>query len=145
MAYKAIDAKVKVDAVKQYWATGNISQISKKTGSSRATIYSWIAFAENALVEAFGQIHPGPRRKSLQHENEILKTQLKKLYDKYHKESRPRPLTAPEDAPPQICTDCGSAQIRKNGTVPFKRRGTCQRYTCRHCSLSIYVVLKKTT
>jgi predicted RNA-binding Zn-ribbon protein involved in translation (DUF1610 family) len=145
MAYKAIDAQVKVEAIKQYWATGNVSQVARTTGSSRATIYSWIALAENALMEAFQQTRPGVRGKSLQEENRALRTELKELYHKYHKLSSSRPSRIDDGRAPRLCPTCGSAQIRKNGTVPFKRRGICQRYTCRQCSGSVYVVVKKTT
>jgi inosine/xanthosine triphosphate pyrophosphatase family protein len=148
MAYKVIDAQKKLEAVKKYWADGNIAQISRETGASRATIYSWIDLADDAMLNSFKGTRPGPRSKNLQEENEALKAKLQELYNVYHKTSHTSATamaaTTPA-TPPQVCSACGSTQVRKNGTVPSNRQGTRQRYSCRQCSLSIYVVLKKKT
>ena len=145
MSYRTIDAKQKVEAVKSYWADGNISEISRKTCASRATIYSWIDLADEALQNAFEQTRPGPSGKSLQDENVALREELKKMYYDFHRSSHLEAAAGARDDAPRACPACGSAQIRKNGTLPSERQGTRQRYSCRQCSLSIYVVLKKKT
>jgi len=146
MAYKVIDAQKKLEAVKKYWANGNIARISRETGASRATIYSWIALADEAVLNSFNDTRPGPRSKNPREENEVLKATLQELYNNYHKPSHLSPPAMPSPAaPPQVCSACGSTQVRKNGTIPSKRQGMRQRYSCRQCSLSIYVVLKKKT
>lgn len=142
MAYKAIDAQQKVEAVKKYWAGGNISQISREKGVSRATIYAWSGLAEQTLLDAFKQTRTGPRGKSLRDENECLRSEVKKLYNNYHQLSS-GDARVPAGTPPPVCSACGSVQIRKNGTVASKRQGPQQRYSCRECSLSFYVVFKK--
>jgi hypothetical protein len=146
MAYKVIDAQKKLETVKKYWADGNISNLSKETGASRATIYSWIAVAEEAVRNSFSSTRPGPRSKNLQEQNEALRAKLHELYNNYHKVSQTNATAIAVDAtPPQVCSACGSTQVHKNGTVPSQRHGIRQRYSCRQCSLSIYVVFKKKT
>jgi hypothetical protein len=146
MAYKVIDARKKLDAVKKYWADGNIAQISRETGASRATIYSWIALADEAMLNGLKDTRPGPRSKDLREENEALKAKLQDMYNDYHKPSHASATAMAVPAtPPQVCSACGSTQVRKNGTIPSKQKGMRQRYSCRQCSLSIYVVLKKKT
>lgn len=145
MAYKVIAAQKKLEAVKKYWADGNISQISRETGASRATIYSWIAVADAAVLNSSKDTRPGPRSRSLQEENAALKAELQGLYNINHNSSHPNATAraAAPATPPQVCSACGSTQVRKNGTIPSKRQGMRQRYSCHQCSLSIYVVLKK--
>jgi hypothetical protein len=98
--------------------------------------------AEQALDDAFKQTRPGPHVKTLQEENAALREEFQKLYYDYHKPSRLESAGARDDAP-RVCSACGSAQMRKNGTLASERQGARQRYSCRQCSLSIYVVLKK--
>jgi transposase-like protein len=145
MSYRTIDAQQKVDAVKSFWAHEKIARIAKNLGTSRATIYAWIALAEEAMKAAFEQTQPGPCGKTLQEENAALRDELQKVYYVYHQSSHLESASDAGAEAPSVCATCGSAQIRKNGTLSSERQGLRQRYSCRQCSWSVYVVLKKTT
>ena len=145
MAFKKINAQEKLNIVKEYWATKNMALISRKSCISRTSLYSWIEQAENAILETFQQTRPGPRLQDLEKENKKLKEKLKKLYNINHKKSQLKQLPIVEEIPLQPCPTCGQSHWRKNGTTATKKRGLSQRYSCQHCSFSIYVTIKKKT
>ena len=145
MPFKKIDAQEKLNIVKEYWATKNMSLISRKSGISRTSLYSWIEQAENAVLETFQQIRPGPRLQDLQEENKTLKEKLKKVYNICHNKSQLKHLAMEEKIPLQPCPTCGQSHWRKNGTTATKKRGLSQRYSCQQCSFSIYITIKKKT
>jgi len=137
--YRAVNPEVKVSAVKNYWKTGNISEISRDLRVSRKAIYQWVGIAEKGLEEIFKEDKPGQRKKiSLSEENKRLREQVAKLFLMLHKEGKEVSDT------PVVCWKCQSTRLRKNGKVFSRSYGYQQRYLCDNCSFSMYVALKKT-
>jgi transposase-like protein len=143
MAFKKIEPQKKFTIVKEYWAANNITAISKKSGISRTSLYSWIAQAENAVLKTFQQIRPGPRLPRLQEENNIQPEKSVGTFNNYHNKSQIDSLTQTEEMPAQACPACGQRHWRKNGTVATKKRGLSQRYSCRQCTFSFFIAIKK--
>ncbi len=143
MAFKKIEPQKKFTIVKEYWVTKNITVISKKSGISRTSLYSWVEQAENAVLETFQQIRPGPRLPKSQEENNIQPEKSLGMFNNYHNKSQIDSLTQTEEMPAQACPTCGQRHWRKNGTVTTKKRGLSQRYSCRQCTFSIFIAIKK--
>lgn len=145
MAFKKIDAQEKLSLVKEYWTKDNIALISKKSGISRTSLYTWIKQAENAVLKTFQQNRPGPQLQSLETENKILKEKLEILSNICHNKSQENHLAKTEEIPLSACPECGQNHWRKNGTTHTKKRGVAQRFSCLECSFSIFIALKKKT
>ena len=144
MAYRTIETSVKLEAIKNYWATSNISETARQYGISRDAIYRWSKLAEAAIIETLQEATPGKRSVSLKDQNEILKEQIQKLFYDYHKLSQERGVAPLVERESVCCPDCGSMNLPKNGKVLTKKHGFRQRFICWRCSISIYVELKKT-
>lgn len=140
MSFRKIDSSFKLDVVQALWGGSSYSQLSKKYSIPRATIYKWEQTAKDAIVSAFDSNKPGKRTIDLEEENIILKEQLRNMYLTKHNTAQ-REHAEPK---PVVCSRCGSSDIKKNGTILTKTDGLKQRYSCQNCSLSIYVVVKKT-
>ena len=140
MSFRKIDSQLKLDVIQALWGGASYSELSIQYGIPRATIYKWEQTAKDAIVNAFESKTPGKRTLDLEEENNVLKKQLHYMYHDKHS-------TAQNDlaeSKPVICNQCGSSHIKKNGTLLTKTDGLKQRYSCPNCSLSIYVVVKKT-
>lgn len=145
MAYRSIESRFKLEVIKNFWITSNISQTAKKYGVSRNTIYEWTKFAEETLLAEFVNLTPGKRTIDLAQENKKLKERLNELLDGYHKLSQKGGVQ--NTIPSKVvlsCSKCESEHVRKNGRVYTKSHGLRQRVSCRICSFSVYVGLKKT-
>lgn len=140
MAFKKIESTLKLEIVLSLWGGQSYSQLSKKHNIPRATIYKWEQTAKDAIINVFDSKTPGKRSVDLKEENNTLKHQLHQLYhDKHNAAQKQLPGSIPV-----ICSHCGSSHIKKNGTVLTKKDGLKQRFSCSHCSLSIYLEVKKT-
>lgn len=145
MAYRKIEAKFRLEVVKEYWITSNVSQIAKKYGVGRNAVYEWSDSAEKCILENFTTSTPGKRTVSPVEENRKLKEQLRELLDDYHRLSQKVGIESTVSSEVILsCPKCTSEHTRKNGTVYTKTHGLRQRVSCRVCSFSIYVALKKT-
>ena len=140
MAYRKVDSEFKFDVIKDLWSGLNYTQLSKKHGIPRATIYNWEQTAKDAIIDAFNSKTPGKRTVDVKEENQKLKDQLLILYHDKHKTAQDESI---DKQPPLICTKCGNSHLKKNGTVLTKKDGLRQRYNCLDCSLSIYIEIKK--
>ncbi|MEW6681181.1 MAG: helix-turn-helix domain-containing protein [bacterium] len=137
--YRKINSEIKVEVVKSYWKTDNVSVTSRSFGISRKTIYQWAEIAESRLKEIFEEERLGQKKGiSLKEQVKILKEKVSELFLILHKEG------GEISQHPCICPKCNSTTIRKNGKVFTKREGLRQRYLCSSCSFSIYIGLKKT-
>lgn len=143
MAYRKIDAKFKLEVIKNYWAISNISQTSKKYGVGRDAIYAWLNIAEKIILEHFANLTTGKRVINLVEENRKLREQVIELSDVYQRLLRK--LGKRSFLPEGVlnCQRCGSENVWKNGKVYTKTYGLQQRISCQACSFSVYVELKK--
>ena len=140
MAFKKIKSSLKLDILLALWNGQNYSQLSKKHNIPRATIYKWEQTAKDAIIDTFDSKTPGKRTVNLKEENNKLKEQLHRLYQDKHNLAQ----KSVSDSIPVVCSKCGSSHIKKNGVVLTQKDGLKQRYSCCHCSLSIYFEVKKT-
>lgn len=140
MAFKNIDSSLKLNILLALWGGQSYSQLSEKHNIPRATIYKWEQTAKDAIIDIFDSKKPGKKSVDLKEQNNILKNQLRQLYQDKHNLAQ----KSVSDSTPVICSKCGSSHIKKNGIVLTKKDGLKQRYSCCQCSLSIYFELKKT-
>lgn len=141
MSYLAINASVKVAAVKRYWETNNLQQTAKEFSVSRPTLYEWVRVAEANLEKIFEQMTPGKRTATPEEENQQLRSQLREVLNIYHQISqRPTPLAETLAR----CPQCGGSDWLRNGRVHTKAHGVRQRLLCLRCRRSVYVEVKKT-
>jgi len=140
MSYRKIDSELKFTVIQSLWSGSSYSELSKEYNIPRATLYLWEQTAKEAIISAFDAKTPGKRTLDLEAENTVLKEQLRSMYHDKHNTAQDE-LTEPK---PVICDHCGSSHIKKNGTVLTKKDGLRQRYSCQACSLSIYIMVKKT-
>jgi len=142
-AYRTIEVSVKLADIKNYWVTSNVSETARQYGISRDALYRWSKLAEATIIEPLQKATSGRRSVSLKEQNEILREQIEKLFDVCHKLSPEREVAPLVERGSVCCPDRGSMNLPKNGKVLTKRHGFRQRFICRHCSVSIYVELKK--
>lgn len=140
MAFKRIESSLKLDIILALWSGQSYSQLSKKHNIPRATIYKWGQTAKDAIIDIFDSKTPGKRTVDLKEENNKLKDQLHQLYQDKHNLTQKNV----SESTPVICSKCGSSHIKKNGIVLTQKDGLKQRYSCCHCSLSLYFAVKKT-
>lgn len=143
MAYRKISSEFKLEVVKSYWVTSNVSKTARKYGIGRDAVYEWSDSAQKAILESFANLTPGKRTVSPVEENKKLREQLTDLSDDYRRLSRK--LGEPT-FPSEVvlnCQNCNSENIWKNGKVYSKSHGLRQRISCRACSFSVYVAIKK--
>jgi len=140
MAFKKIESSLKLNIILALWGGQNYSQLSKKHNIPRATIYKWEQTAKDAIINTFDSKTPGKRTVDLKEQNIKLRDQLHQLYQDKHNIAQ----KSISGSTPVICSKCGSSHIKKNGIVLTKKDGLKQRYSCCHCSLSIYFEVKKT-
>lgn len=138
-----INPELKLNVVKEYWSTGNISKIANKYGISRNVVYNWSELAQQVIQEAFEKTSPGRHTISLEEENKNLRAQLQELLNVYHE--LPQDKSSGVITEPKVveCPDCHSDNICKNGKVYTKTYGFRQRFLCKSCSLSVYIEIKK--
>ncbi|MFH1562589.1 MAG: transposase [Nitrospirota bacterium] len=144
MAYRKITSEFKLEVIKSYWVTPNVSQIARKYGIGRDAVYEWSNSARKAILESFADSTPGKRTVNLMEENKTLREQLMKLSAAYRNLSQ---KVGQSTFPSEVvlnCQKCSSENIWKNGKVYTKSYGLRQRISCRACSFSVYVALKKT-
>ena len=144
VSFKNIDPEFKLEIIRELWGNTNYNQISIKHNIPRSTIYKWERVAEDAILKAFQEKTPGKRAIDPIKENEILKKQLRIVYHDKHRAAQTVTKDIDSELPVVICTKCGNAHVKKNGTVLTQKDGLRQRYTCLECSFSIYIELKKT-
>src|ERR1700757_4619816 len=93
MSFVHIKPKTKLDAVKLYWQSGNITKSADKFGVSRNTVYDWVHLAEQHLENVFRESTPGRRAPSLDIQNQALQSQIDHVLEVYHNISpKPQPL-----------------------------------------------------
>lgn len=143
MAYRKINSEFKLEVVKEYWSTSNVSQTARKYAVSRDVVYEWSDFAQKAILESFANSTPGKRTVSLVEETKKLREQLTELSNAYRRLSQKLgEATFPSEVVSK-CQKCNSENIWKNGKVYTKSYGLRQRISCRVCSFSVYVAIKK--
>lgn len=145
MAYRKISSDVKLEVIKSYWMTTNVSQTAREYGVSRDAVYEWSDSAKKVILENFTNLVPGKRPVSLVEENKRLKEQLIEMSNAYQRLSRKvGEITFPSEIGLN-CKNCNSEDIWKNGKVYTKSYGLRQRISCRVCSSSVYIAIKKTS
>ncbi len=144
MAYRKINSEFKLEVVKEYWSTSNVSQTAREYAVSRDVVYEWSDFAQKAILESFANSTPGKRTVNLVEENRKLREQLTELSNAYRRLSQKLgEATFPSEVVSN-CRKCNSENIWKNGKVYTKSYGLRQRISCRVCSFSVYIAIKKT-
>lgn len=137
--YREITAEKKMEILKDYWRSGNLSKVAQENGTNRASVYKWDRVVEGRILEELKKLKPGKRNVSVEQQNERLKQQIKKLINILHKKEEKEVFDSPV-----FCPKCKSDRVHKNGKVITRGKGIQQRYICRQCSFSIYASLKKT-
>jgi len=151
LGYQAVAVDAKLEALKQFWGrAAPVTEIAKKLGVSRDSIYTWAHEAEELVREHFGRARPGPRGSRadavarLQEENARLRDAISVLSEQVAALSRVSRLTVdvsrqPGLVRPAACPHCGAEKVWRNGRYST-REGPVQRFLCRECRRSVFVV-----
>ena len=151
MAYVPIGVEKKKEVIKDYLSGGKITNIAKKHGVSRDSIYEWSRLADEAISSILEERGHMSKIEELENDNKKLKEKLSIMQQKYTELSQISQNFIDPNAfeiQPVICDKCGCSDLWKNGT--FTRTGynkkdaenLVKRYTCSNCKANIYVVKK---
>lgn len=153
MGYQPVSVDTKLEALRQFWGrTAPVTEIAKRVGISRDSIYTWAHMAEEVMREHFARGHPGPggRRADavakLEEENARLREKVAVLSEQLTALSQVSHLTVdvsrqPGLVRPAACPHCGAEKVWRNGRY-LTREGPVQRFLCRECRRSVFVVKK---
>jgi transposase-like protein len=149
-----ISQATRYQAVCEVLAGGKISDVARRHGVNRATVYRWVKLGRAAIHDGLGSsCRQMPREKRLRRDLErktaLLQRRLEKksaLIKDLRKEVRKK---SGPDPRPERCPKCGCEKIYKNGLylqplskvippeVYFSRKIPVKRFVCASCHNSI--------